>query len=133
MSYHYFMWGNIPKLLLVIQFAFAGLLLSSFMGGMDERNKPICQVLIEDLGWSTNIVFAASEKARNTFMNILSNPSTYRKVFLVQQLTGCKAIHEMESPSFRASFLIPMFSLIENDINWWCALLISTKLTIFQI
>jgi len=37
--------GNIPKLLPAMQFAYADLLLSSFMGGTDEKNMSVYQEL----------------------------------------------------------------------------------------
>jgi len=41
---------------------------------------------------------------------------------VLHQLTGplCKAIHDMEGPSFWASFLMPMFLALERDIENWC-------------
>jgi len=101
------------------RFTYADILCSTVIGGDEEANIGIYQILIKEPGWLTNTLKARS---REKFERIVTSTAFYRKVRVLRELTGllCKAIHDMESSTFRASYVMPMFLAIERDVENWC-------------
>jgi len=114
--------GLMPRLLPETRFVYADLLCSTVMGGADEANIVIYETMINEVAWETNTAKTVNAASREKFKMIVNSKEFYLQVRCLRQLTGpiCKAIHEMESSAFHASYLMSIFLAIERDVENWC-------------
>jgi len=71
--------GHIRRLMPETRFAYADLLCSTVMGGVEEANIAIYMTMIDEPGWETNTAATVNDLSRQKFERIVKSNNFYKK------------------------------------------------------
>ena len=114
------MGGTLPKTFPLTRFAYAFKCLDALLG-RDHVNISVMREMVREETFFTGTCYGLKKESVETFHDLVMNDELFEAIKVACKLFTILSVftHHLETPGIRGSFLKPLFTALEKEINVW--------------